>query len=150
MHLSRSASCQCGVRSIVVVPGRVAGQFAAHCGQPMRNEHPSRALGLHRADEALEDRDAAVHSNGAKPRSDVSPPAPSLEAAAKELLALVRDDGFRGRACLLDRPIQERTDLGRIRTPLEEREADDEPGRVVQSDGHPPAEGPALDLGKGG
>ncbi len=92
VHFDRRASSQRGVRSMLVVPGRVAAELVTHRAQPERHDDLPRAFALHRPDEALDDRDAAVLPHRAVPRSDPLSAAPVLERPAEELLPLVRDD----------------------------------------------------------
>ena len=148
-HLERGPTSEPGVGPMLVVPGRVPGELAAHRVEPVRDENASRALGLHRADEALDHRDAAVLADRPVPWLDASPPAPGLEGPAEELLPLVADDVARGRAGALDRASQELADLHRRRALLEESETYEAARGVVHTDGRPPAEGPALDLREG-
>ena len=80
------------VRAVLVVPGRVGPELALHGAEPEWNQDASGALGLQRADDSLDDRDAPLLADGTEPREDAVPPAPFTEDRAVELLALVGDD----------------------------------------------------------
>ena len=84
IHLQRRAPAQCRVWPMLVVPIRVAGDLAAHLIQAERHDDLPRAFGLHGADEALDDRDAAVLPHRAIPRLDALSATPVLERRADE------------------------------------------------------------------
>ena len=85
-------TAQSCVRAAGVVPGGDCIGFRTHLPEVQRNEDTSESLVLQRADESLDDGDAAVLADGAETRLDLASLAPTLEPSAPELLALVADD----------------------------------------------------------
>ena len=80
------------VRSVLVVPVEVAGQFFSHVAAAQWDDDAACSLLFERSVEALDHGNAAVLSDGAEAWSDVLPLTPGLEAVAPELRALVTDD----------------------------------------------------------
>ena len=93
--------------TVVVVPGRVAAQLVSHRGESERDENPSSALGLHRANKPFDDRDTAVLADRAEPGSDGILAGPVIEGLAEELLALVGDDVLGARTRAFDDAVEE-------------------------------------------
>jgi len=84
---------QVHVRSGAVVPGSVGFEFPAHGTVRVRDEgQPTRALLLHRTDEALDDADTRRLAEVAVTRPNPSSLAPALERLAPELAAAIGDD----------------------------------------------------------
>ncbi len=132
------------VRPIAVVPLSEDREFALDCSEPERDQDSSRALGLHGPDEALDDRDAAVVPDGAEALTSAAAATPSTEPDGCELSALVGDEvswcdsGLAGDA--IEKPLYRR----RRGLAAESDHAHHAPGVVVDHDGNPPAEWPAL------
>ena len=86
------ATIDSGIRTMLVIPVNeqlelILESCLAHRDQPL-----TCSLAFHRADETLDDRDAAVLPHGAKPWLDRPATAPGLEAIAPELPSLVTDE----------------------------------------------------------
>ena len=65
------------VRTVLVVPEDVGVDLAAHGGEPHQEDgEPVEQLGLQRAEEALDDGDAAALADGAEARTDPTAAAP--------------------------------------------------------------------------
>ena len=132
------------MRTVALVPRGVQRDLALELGEMVRDEDAPRALVLRRADEALDDHEAPVPADRPEALLDSSPTAPTAKRRRDELLAVVRDEVLGRYPGPPDNVREEHLDLcGR----WEAREYHDSHGAarvVVDHDGEPPAEGPAL------
>ena len=138
------------VRPMLVVPTDVERQLLPEPLPVKRNEHQLPcALGLDRSYQPLDHGDAAMLAHGTEPLTDSAATAPPAKPVVHELAALVGDQVPRCGSGLADRPPQKRPDLHRRRRPIEDREAHDSSRVVIDGDGQPPAERPAVGQGEG-
>jgi hypothetical protein len=121
---------------MIVVPARIAKEFLPYRFDGHRNEELPKALLLHRSDESLDDGEAGRLAE--KPESDSysAPLTPPLVRSADELPSL--------RPLVAYRSAEKRLHLLGRRDSRKHCEADEAAGDLVNDDGHPPAEGPAL------
>ena len=109
-----------------------------------RYEDNARAFVLQAKNEPLDNRDAAVLTNSPETGCDASEIAPSFERVTPELLALVADDVFGRRTCVVDDAINERLNRCGCRSVLEYGRTHNTSRIVVNGHRHPPAEWPTL------
>ena len=119
------ATIERSIWSMLVVPvnkqfERILKSCLAHRDQPS-----TCSLAFHRADEPLDDRDAAVLPHGAKPWLDRPATAPGLESIAPELPSLVTDEVLRRCARESDGSVEKRLDVFRGREITEDGETHD-------------------------
>ncbi len=132
------------MRTIAVVPPHEEHKLLA---EPIPSEghlDSPRPLAFHRSEEPLDDRDAPVLPDGAVAHLDLPPPTPLPEALAEEHRFLVADEVARCALGVSDRPTEEGPQRGRVGLPLEDHEALDPAGEVVEDHGDPEAERPLL------
>ena len=112
------------VRSVLVVPVEVEGQFSSHVTVAQWDDDSARALMLERADASFDHSNAAVLADSAKPRLDASALAPCLEALAPELATLIGDDVLGRATSSSNGPVEKPLDFGGGWTLEENRETD--------------------------
>ncbi len=95
MDLVWGATIERRMWSILVIPVDEQLEFIPESCLAHRNQPATCSLTFHRADEPLDERDAAVLPNGAKPWLDLPSAAPGFEAIAPELPSLVTDEVLR-------------------------------------------------------
>jgi len=91
-RLQRRSSSKSLMRAVLVVPREVEREFVPYVGEPQRHEDRASALGLHGADEPLDDGDAAVLADRAEAQVDLPAPCPAFQGRAIELAAPVADE----------------------------------------------------------
>src|SRR5262245_40948004 len=91
VDLVRSAESQRLVWPLGVVPVRVNRQLSSELVSPVRDQQPPRALGFHRTDEPLDDRDTSVLPDGPESVADSRSATPPAERSCDELDSLVGD-----------------------------------------------------------
>ena len=92
MDLVGGATIERGVWSVFVIPVDEQFELKLECCLTQRDQPAACSLTFHRADETLEDSDAAVLPNSTKPWLDCPSAAPGFEAIAPELPSLVTDE----------------------------------------------------------
>ena len=120
-----SAAIERGIWSMLVVPVNEQFEFILESCLAHRDQPATCSLAFHRADEPLDDRDAAVLPNGAEPWLDRPATAPGLEAITPELPSLVTEDVLRRSARDFDGSVEKRLDVFRGREITEDGETDD-------------------------
>ncbi len=95
MDLVWGATIERRMWSILVIPVDEQLEFIPESCLGHRDQPATCSLTFHRPDVALDDGDAAVLPNGAKPWLDRPSAAPGLEAVAPELPSLVTDEVLR-------------------------------------------------------
>jgi len=135
------------VRATGVEPHGVIFKLPSHRGSGERYDKPSGALGFKRAEEPLQDSDAAVFSDCAVAWLDVPSLAPLFKCHTPELSAFVGDDIFRRLTDSPDQAVEKRCDLARCRRRFEYSETDDTACAMIYGTSHPPAKRPALNHG---
>ena len=148
IDLVRGATIERRMWSMLVVPVNEQFELILESCLAHRDQAAACSLALHRPDETLEDRDAAVLPNSAKPWLDCLSIAPGLVAIAPELPSLVTDEVLGRCARGQDGSVEKRLDVFRGRKNTEDGETHDTTRVVIEHDGHPPAEWPALWQGK--
>ncbi len=98
------------MRAMLVIPRDEQSQFVSKSIASYRDQQTPCSLTLHRPDESLNDGDAAVLSNGAISRLDLSATAPDLKSIAPELDTFVADYVFRRGPDDPDRSSEKRAD----------------------------------------
>lgn len=127
-----------------VVPIEERSEFSAKILPPPRHDRrPTEEIGLEREDESLDDRNAAVSTDGAVAGLNVLVVAPVAKTVVVELRTAVADQVFRFAADDLNRPPQKGAHGGGGRL-LRERGDAQSAAREVNDDGDPPAERPTL------
>ncbi len=79
------------MRPVLVVPGEEQSEFPAKGSLALRDQDPTRCLVFHRPDEAFDNGDAAMLSNGAEPWENSLAFAPAPKGGAPEDGVLVAD-----------------------------------------------------------
>ncbi len=133
-----------GMRSVPVVPVDVQQQLMLEGCEAEGDEDRPRTLVLHRADESLEDPEAAVLADGTEPLLDATMPTPRAELVGGELRALIGDEVPGPAACLSGSAVEELHGCKGRRLALEDHDAHHAAGEMIDDHGNPPAEGPAL------
>ena len=95
MDLVWGATIERRMWSILVIPVDEQLELIPESRATHRDQPAACPLTFHRADEPLDDRDATVLSNGAKPWLDLPSAAPGFESIAPELPSLVTDEVLR-------------------------------------------------------
>ncbi len=132
------------MRPSLVVPRREQRQLLSHGRDCVGDEQATGTAVLDGLDRAFDDRDAAVHADRAKALTDSQPLAPGSERTSAKLPALVGDQMPRANPRLPHDPREELPDLlGGWLCP-EDGDSHDAAGEMIDHDGHPPAERPAL------
>ena len=129
---------------MLVVPSKIAAEFPAKRRSALRDESPASNFVLHGSDEAFHHRDAPVFSDRAKPRANCVALAPSLEGLAPEDTVFVADQILGRGLSSSDRPSEKRACRQRVRPLGKDREAHRASRIVVNDNGQPPTERPAL------
>ena len=80
------------MRTAPFVPHEVKVEFPPEVPAAKRQERVPQAFFFHRADEAFDERDAAVLADSPEALPDAAMPAPLLEPVTPELRAFVRDE----------------------------------------------------------
>jgi len=133
------------MRPLRVVPSDEVVQLATERRGCQRNDRQQpRALVLHRLDEPLDDSQAAVLADGAESLLDAAGAAPRVELLRCELRSVVCDEVAGPTADLPAESAQEVRNLAGARLFLEVRCPHGATGEVIDDDGDPPAERPAL------
>ncbi len=148
VHFRRRTTTQPLVRSVFVVPYDIGSQLTPEIGQTHRHQNPSQVFGLHRADESLNDRQAAVFAHSTKARTNPASFAPPFESGTPKLTALVRDDVFGGPAGCFGRATEKRSHVSGARRPFEDRKSHRLAREMINDERYPPAERPDLRQGK--
>ena len=148
VHFVRCAARKRHVRTRLVVPDLEIRQFLAHLPVAQRDQEDSCAKPLQRQDEPFQDGNTAVLAHGAEPRPNAPSFAPAFESATPELRALVANQILGSCASVVDGAAQKRSHGFAGWNVLEHGKAHESSRIVVQHDGDPPAEWPALGHGK--
>lgn len=144
VDLVGSACAESRMRPIGVVPSDEMVELASERGLRERDDRQqTRALGLQRLDEALDDRDAPVLADRPKALVDPATSAPRVKAFGRELRPVVAEKVVGQRADLADRSVQKPLDGGCRWLLLEGRVSERAPREVVGDDRDPPTEGSA-------
>ena len=140
-----SPGSQGRVGTMLVVPGGVPTQLLAERLGAEGHQESSGALDLDSLDEAFHHSNAAMLSHGPKPRSDLFPfAAPVFEFLAPELLPLVTDQVLGRRLGLIHETPEKSADFPGIGFLREDGKAHGAAGEMIDYDGDPVGEGPAL------
>ena len=144
------SSAQGHVGTMLVVPLEVVRQLTAECRPGVGHRDSTRGFVFQAENKPLDHGDAAVLADGAEARRNAMAfPAALVEARAGELRPLVGDEVFRLGLDDSHEPAEERSHGDGIRLLAEDRVAHGAAGEVVDDDGDPPAERPALRQGEG-
>ena len=119
------ATIDSGIRTMLVIPVNEQLELILESCSTHRDQPATCSLAFHRADEPLDDRDAAVLPHGAKPWIDRPSAAPGFEAIAPELPSLVTDEVLRRCASDSDGSVEKRLDVFRGRDNTEDGETHD-------------------------
>ena len=149
INFVRRSAAERRVRPVFVVPIGKQHQFTAKALPAHGHKQAPRAIVLECPDQPFDHRDAAFSADGAKPRTDAAATAPGLESHAPELRPPVADQVFWLSPCSMNGTSEEGADRCRRRLAGKRCHAHHAPREVVDHDGHPPAERPALRHGKG-
>ena len=145
VDLVRRTGAETRVRPLRVEPGDVVVELAAERGSCQWNDRQqARALVLHRLDESLDDREASVLADGAEALLDAVTSAPGSELGRGELRAMVGDDVAGPAADGTTDASQPSRHLPGRRFLLKACGPDSSPREVIDDDGDPPTERPAL------
>ena len=125
MDLVGGATIERGMWSVLVIPVHEQFEFVLESCLAHRDQRTACSLTFHRPDETLEDRDAAVLPDSAKPWLDRPTTAPGLVAVTPELPSLVTDEVLRRCARESDGSVEKRLDVFRGREITEDGETDD-------------------------
>ncbi len=147
-RLIRRRTAERPVGPVVVVPEEVSIELAFDERDRERKDDQAEALVLHGEEEALDDGDAAGLPHGSEARSNAVRRAPG-PILLLELRAVVGDRVARGPAALRDRAVEDGEHLGGGGLLREDAARDDAAREVIEDDGDPGAERPALREGKG-
>src|SRR5271166_1520213 len=144
VHLVGRGASQSCVRSVAIVPVAEQAELSDKGSVSQGNQRQqAHALGLERADEALDHRDAPLLANGAETLADVAALAPAPQTTADELRPLIAHQVLGRLTATGDSGFQQGGDLLRRWLRLVQGDAHD-PSRVVIHDHcQPPAKRPA-------
>jgi len=143
-RLQRRSSSKSLMRAVLVVPREVEREFVPYVGEPQRHEDRASALGLHGADEPLDDGDAAVLADRAEAQVDSPALRPRSETGAVKLAAPVADEVSGLCFVPAHHSAEKGADLLGSGLFREDGEADGRRGEVIEHHGNPPAERPDL------
>ena len=132
------------VRPVPIMLGSEPKQILSERLNTQRHDEPLRTLHLDRLDESLHHGNAAMLADHPKPRANPFTFAPILEPLTPERLAFVGNQVLGGGLRVMHGASQEATDISGTGDLLEDGEAHGATRKVVEDDGHPVAEGPAL------
>lgn len=136
------------MRTEFIVPRKIKSKLMTHVSLPQRHDDLARAFGFQGANETLYNGNTAVFADCAVTRSDFLSFAPILESMAEELRAFIADDVSWSFADRMDGSTDERTYLDGSGLVIKNGKADDLSGEMVNDDGHPIGERPALRQGE--
>ncbi len=125
IDLAWGATFERRIWSMFVVPVNEQFELILKSCLAHRDQPSTCSFTFHRPDEPLNDGDAAVLPNGAKPWLDLRSTAPGFEAIAPELPSLVTDEVLGRYARGLDGSIEKRLDVFRGREIAEDGETHD-------------------------
>ena len=135
---------QPGVRALAVVPVGEERQLPPDAPPPDRRQPAPHAFVLERADAALDERDAAVLADRAEALADPDATTAASERPRRELTSAVRDQVLRRPPCGPDHAGQEGAHRHRRQPDSEDPDPHDPAREVVDADGEPAAERPAV------
>lgn len=128
-----------------VVPVEKRSELSAKIlSSQWHDRRPTEEIRLKREDESLDDRNAAVLTDGAVAGLDVPVATPLAKAWIVELRAAVADQVFRFGANGLNRPTQQGAHGGGGRLLRERGHAHGATRKMIDDDGSPPTERPTL------
>ncbi len=145
----RCPTTQSRVGPMLIIPFQDILKLATKPFASQRNRAQSPGNPLDRANRPLDNRDTPVFAHGPKPRCDLVTPAPGLELWADELLALVADDVLRLHSTVAHQAAQEGADCQGGGLLVKDGVPHDPAREMIDHQGHPPTERPALGQGVG-
>ena len=137
------------VWAALVVPGKEEVEFPAKVCSALWNQNSASALVFHGPDEAFDHGDASVLPDSAISRADSLAATPALEVLAPEDTVPVADQILGCRLSASDNLPKERPQRERLGPPRKHSEAHRTPRVVVNDNGQPPTERPALRQSEG-
>ena len=144
VDLVRRRTIESVVRSVPVVPLREQRQLSVKDVALVGEQQLPRALVLDRANQPFDNSDAAVLADRPEALTNPAATAPFPKRLVAELLALVSDEMSGYGSGLPNGSAEKRPDRHRVRLLVEHGEAHDPTRVVIDGDGNPPAERPAL------
>ncbi len=144
----RRASTERRVGPKGVEPGGEAFQLALKRRATHRDDEAAQELSFQRANQPLDEGDAAALADRPEPRTDLATAAPGLEASAPELSSFVDDDVARFGSRAAHGATEELPDIAPGGASFEDPQSLHAAGIMVHDEDHPPAERPALRKGE--